>query len=49
MNLRRTAAVVTGAVTNPFTGGVTALQYYDQRFRKEGHDIELLNLPGQHG
>jgi hypothetical protein len=39
------ASVVTGAVTSPFTGGVTALQYYDQRFRKEGHDIELLNRP----
>jgi hypothetical protein len=39
------AAVVTGAVTSPFTGGVTALLYYDQRFRKEGHDIELLNRP----
>ncbi len=37
------ATVVTGSVTSPFTGGVTALQYYDQRFRKEGHDIELLN------
>ncbi len=37
------SAVVTGAITTPFTGGVTALQYYDQRFRKEGHDIELLN------
>ena len=37
------ATVVTGSVTSPFTGGVTALQYFDQRFRKEGHDIELLN------
>ena len=37
------STVVTGAITSPFTGGVTALQYYDQRFRKEGHDIELLN------
>ena len=39
------ASVVTGAVTSPFTGGVSALQYFDQRFRKEGHDIELLNRP----
>ncbi len=37
------ATIVTGSVTSPFTGGVTALQYFDQRFRKEGHDIELLN------
>ena len=37
------SAVVTGAITSPFIGGVTALQYYDQRFRKEGHDIELLD------
>jgi hypothetical protein len=37
------ATVITGSVTSPFTGGVTALQYYDQRFRKEGHDIELLD------
>ena len=37
------ATVLTGAVLTPFTSGVTALQYYDQRFRKEGHDIELLN------
>lgn len=36
-------SVVTGAVTGPFTGSVTGLQYFDQRFRKEGHDIELLN------
>ncbi len=39
------ARVITGAITSPFTGGVTALQYYDQRFRKEGHDIELLGRP----
>jgi len=39
------ASVVTGAVTSPFTGGVSALQYFDQRFRKEGYDIELLNRP----
>ena len=37
------ATVLTGALISPFTGGVLALQYYDQRFRKEGHDIELLN------
>ena len=28
--------------SGPFTGGVLALQYLDQRFRKEGLDIELL-------
>lgn len=37
------ATVLVGAVTRPFTSGVVALQYFDQRFRKEGHDIELLN------
>ena len=37
------STIITGAVISPFSGSVAALQYYDQRFRKEGHDIELLN------
>jgi hypothetical protein len=37
------ATVLTGAVVGPFSSGVPAMQYFDQRFRKEGLDIELLN------
>ncbi len=37
------ATVLTGGLLGPFTAGVLALQYIDQRFRKEGLDIELLN------
>lgn len=37
------ATVLTGGLLGPFTGGVMALQYLDQRFRKEGLDIELLH------
>jgi len=37
------STVLTGALIGPFTASVMALQYYDQRFRKEGLDIELLN------
>lgn len=37
------STVLTGALVGPFTGSVMALQYFDQRFRKEGLDIELLN------
>jgi hypothetical protein len=37
------STVLTGGLLGPFTGGVLALQYIDQRFRKEGLDIELLN------
>ncbi len=36
------STVLTGALVGPFTGGVLALQYLDQRFRKEGLDIELV-------
>lgn len=47
------ATILTGAVIGPFTAGIVALQYLDQRFRKEGLDIELLertlgpSAPGQ--
>ncbi len=37
------ATVLTGALVGPFNAAVLALQYYDQRFRKEGLDIQLLN------
>jgi hypothetical protein len=36
------ASILTGAVVGPFTGGVVTLLYFDQRFRQEGLDIELL-------
>lgn len=39
--------VITGALITPFSAGVAALQYLDQRIRKEGYDIELIaQLPG---
>jgi hypothetical protein len=37
------ASVISGAIVGPFTGAVSVLQYLDQRFRKEGFDIELIN------
>ena len=37
------STVLTGALVSPFNAAVLALQYYDQRFRKEGLDIQLLN------
>ena len=37
------STVLTGALVGPFNAAVLALQYYDQRFRKEGLDIQLLN------
>ncbi len=43
------ASVLTGGLLGPFTGGVLALQYMDQRFRKEGLDIELLNQTSRAG
>ena len=33
---------IVGAVTTPFTAGVTALLYLDQRMRREGLDVSLL-------
>ncbi|WP_148076913.1 hypothetical protein [Nocardioides aurantiacus] len=36
-------SILTGALVGPFTAGVTGLQYVDQRFRKEGLDITLLD------
>ncbi len=43
------SSVLTGGLLGPFTGGVLALQYMDQRFRKEGLDIELLNQTSRAG
>jgi len=34
--------IVVGAVTTPFTSAVVALQYIDQRIRKEGLDVQLI-------
>ena len=34
--------IVVGAVTTPFTSAVVALQYVDQRIRKEGLDVHLI-------
>lgn len=41
--------VLTGALVGPFSAAVLALQYYDQRFRKEGLDIQLLHRSLQAG
>jgi hypothetical protein len=43
------ATVLTGALVGPVSAAVVALQYYDQRFRKEGLDIQLLNKSLQSG
>ena len=34
--------LLVGALTVPFTAGVTALLYLDQRIRREGLDVSLL-------
>jgi membrane-anchored glycerophosphoryl diester phosphodiesterase (GDPDase) len=34
--------IVVGALTTPFTSAVVALQYVDQRIRKEGLDVQLI-------
>ena len=38
--------VLTQALTTPFVAAVVALQYVDQRIRKEGFDIELIAASG---
>jgi hypothetical protein len=40
------AQLVVGAVTIPFTAGVTALLYLDQRIRREGLDVILVRAAG---
>jgi hypothetical protein len=47
-------ATIAGTITYPFSAGVTALLYVDQRMRREALDIELaraagVTLPGQPG
>ncbi len=37
------SSILIGALVGPFNAAVLALQYYDQRFRKEGLDIQLLD------
>lgn len=34
--------LITGALTTPFTAGVDALLYVDQRIRREGFDVQLI-------
>ena len=36
------SGLVTGVVTTPFTAGVDALLYVDQRIRREGFDVQLV-------
>jgi hypothetical protein len=36
------ALIVSRALTTPFSAAVAALQYLDQRIRKEGYDIQLI-------
>jgi hypothetical protein len=38
------SGLLTGALTTPFTAGVDALLYVDQRFRREGLDVEVMRL-----
>ena len=39
-------SVLATAFTSPFTAAVTSVQYLDQRFRKEGYDLELMTRAG---
>jgi hypothetical protein len=36
------SGLLTGALTTPFTAGVDALLYVDQRIRREGFDVQLI-------
>ena len=36
------SALITGALTTPFTSGVDAQLYVDQRIRREGFDVQLI-------
>ncbi|MBH1932721.1 glycerophosphoryl diester phosphodiesterase membrane domain-containing protein [Streptomyces sp. AV19] len=40
-------AVISSTLTLPFTAGVTALIYMDQRIRRESLDVELIRAAGQ--
>ncbi len=39
--------LITGALTTPFTAGVDALLYVDQRIRREGFDVQLITAAQQ--
>lgn len=39
--------LITGALTTPFTAGVDALLYVDQRIRREGFDVQLITAAAQ--
>jgi hypothetical protein len=40
------AQVIAAAITTPFTGAVTNLQYLDQRIRKESYEVALMEQAG---
>jgi hypothetical protein len=44
--IQAVTTVLTAAFVAPFTGAVTALQYLDQRIRKEAYDVELMTQAG---
>jgi hypothetical protein len=44
--MQAVTSVATAAFVAPFTGAVTALQYLDQRIRKEAYDVELMTQAG---
>ncbi|WP_121256684.1 hypothetical protein [Nocardioides ferulae] len=46
MVVQALSSVASAAFITPFTSTVTALQYLDQRMRKEGYDVELLARSG---
>jgi hypothetical protein len=41
------SGLITGALTTPFTAGVDALLYVDQRIRREGFDVQLITAAQQ--
>lgn len=43
MLINHVLQLVVGALTIPFTAGVTALLYLDQRIRREGLDVTLVH------
>lgn len=47
--LQSIGTVLAAAFTSPFTAAVASTQYLDQRFRKEGFDLELMRRIGLTG
>ena len=43
------AALISGAITTPFSAGVDALMTVDQRIRREGLDVQLIHSASQGG